>query len=79
MGKYLADDAKVGVDEENFKYELKSIVIHRGGAYGGHYYAYIKDDMTEGKWHLEKQEMFDDKPVEIVKKKFEISNFMTDK
>jgi len=26
-------------------YELKSIVIHRGGPYGGHYHAYIRDDL----------------------------------
>jgi len=31
------------------KYELYSMMIHRGGAYGGHYYAYIKDFKT-GKW-----------------------------
>ena len=28
---------------DDFIYELKSIVIHRGGAYGGHYFAYIKE------------------------------------
>jgi ubiquitin carboxyl-terminal hydrolase 40 len=26
---------------ENCHYELKSIIIHRGGAHGGHYHAYI--------------------------------------
>ena len=26
---------------ENCIYELKSVIIHRGGAYGGHYHAYI--------------------------------------
>lgn len=25
-------------------------MIHSGGAYGGHYYAYIKD-LETGKWH----------------------------
>ena len=28
-------------ESENTIYELKSIIIHRGGAYGGHYHAYI--------------------------------------
>jgi len=26
-------------------YELKSIIIHRGGTYGGHYHAYIQDEL----------------------------------
>ncbi|KAJ8313576.1 hypothetical protein KUTeg_008137 [Tegillarca granosa] len=32
------------------EYELFSVVIHRGGAYGGHYHAYIKDIDGLGKW-----------------------------
>ena len=32
-------------------YELYAILIHSGGAYGGHYYAYIKDTEDTGKWH----------------------------
>ena len=31
-------------------YELYSIMIHSGGAYGGHYYAYIKS-FEDGKWY----------------------------
>jgi len=31
-------------------YELYSILIHSGGAYGGHYYAYIKS-FEDGKWY----------------------------
>ena len=31
-------------------YELYSVLIHSGGAAGGHYYAYIKD-MDENQWH----------------------------
>lgn len=33
-----------------FVYELYSIMIHSGGAYGGHYYAYIKS-FEDGKWY----------------------------
>ena len=29
-----------------FVYELFAVMIHSGGAYGGHYSAYIKDDET---------------------------------
>eukprot|EP01119_Soliformovum_irregulare_P023222 TRINITY_DN8089_c0_g2_i3.p1 TRINITY_DN8089_c0_g2~~TRINITY_DN8089_c0_g2_i3.p1 ORF type:complete len:1165 (-),score=386.65 TRINITY_DN8089_c0_g2_i3:60-3554(-) len=32
-----------------YVYELYSVLIHKGSALGGHYYAYIKD-MAEGKW-----------------------------
>lgn len=34
-------------------YELKAIVIHKGGPYGGHYHAYIRDDLKEGVWNLQ--------------------------
>lgn len=36
--------------EGPFVYELYSIMIHQGGAFGGHYYAYIKDIET-GLWY----------------------------
>jgi len=54
MGKYIDDG--IEHNKEQDIYELKSIVIHRGGAYGGHYYAYIKDDLKEGNWDLEMPE-----------------------
>lgn len=44
MRPYLSSDCQDKSDDYCM-YELKSIVIHRGGAYGGHYFAYIKDDM----------------------------------
>jgi len=34
-----------------FVYELYAVMVHSGGAYGGHYYAYIKDSGPGGKWH----------------------------
>lgn len=33
-----------------YVYELYSIMIHNGGAYGGHYFAYIKS-FEDGKWY----------------------------
>jgi len=36
--------------EGNFVYELYAIMIHSGSAFGGHYYAYIKDIET-GVWY----------------------------
>lgn len=40
--KYLQDGP--------FVYELYAIMIHQGGALGGHYFAYIKDIET-GRWY----------------------------
>lgn len=39
----LADyiDPEAMEDPENTLYELKTILIHSGGAYGGHYHAYV--------------------------------------
>ena len=31
-------------------YELYSIMIHTGGAFGGHYFSYIKS-FEDGKWY----------------------------
>ena len=49
-----ASDSKTKVAEYlesgEFVYELYSIMVHSGGAYGGHYYAYIKS-FEDGKWY----------------------------
>ena len=53
MYKYTTEFANgMNLDPDETKYELKAIIIHRGGAYGGHYLAYIKDDQNEGNWDL---------------------------
>ena len=33
-----------------FVYELYAILIHNGGAFGGHYFAYIKSTLKD-EWH----------------------------
>ena len=33
-----------------YVYELYSIMIHNGGAYGGQYFAYVKS-VEDGKWY----------------------------
>ena len=78
MSPYVSDEVKQ--NPEALVYELKSIIIHRGGAYGGHYFAYIKDDLKAGNWNLEKIEAADlqDKPVEKVTKKFDITQHMNE-
>lgn len=67
-----------GKSADETKYELKSIIIHRGGAYGGHYWAYIKDDLQEGDWYLQLNDYYEDKPTEIKRKKFDATDYMTD-
>ena len=73
MAKYMGENAL----QDDTNYELKSIVIHRGGAYGGHYLAYIKDDLSEGNWYLEKHEEYSKEPEEVITKKFDPKDFMT--
>ena len=49
-------------------YQLYAIMIHSGGAYGGHYYAYIKS-FEDGKWYD-----FNDTTVTPLKEEEEIFN-----
>lgn len=76
MAEYL--DAEAIEDPENTHYELKTILIHSGGAYGGHYHAYIQDDLKEGNWHLKMPEQFKEEPSVFEKKKFNPKEFMTE-
>ena len=45
MSAYTDSDHVNKLSADELVYELKAIVIHRGGPYGGHYYAYMKDDL----------------------------------
>jgi ubiquitin carboxyl-terminal hydrolase 40 len=42
--------AAYGVSDTNTEYELYGIVIHRGSAHGGHYFAYVRDVLGESSW-----------------------------
>lgn len=44
MGQHLSSDAL----DNDYEYELFSVLMHRGTAVGGHYYALIKSDAE--KW-----------------------------
>uniref|UniRef100_A0A3B4GGP2 Ubiquitin specific peptidase 40 n=1 Tax=Pundamilia nyererei TaxID=303518 RepID=A0A3B4GGP2_9CICH len=37
-------------DDSDYSYELFSVIIHKGGCYGGHYHVYIKDVDKLGRW-----------------------------
>ena len=45
------------IKEGDYVYELYSIMIHSGSAWGGHYYTYIKS-FEDGQWYN-----FDDRSV----------------
>jgi uncharacterized UBP type Zn finger protein len=57
---YLDADLSGSVSEIETKYELKSIVIHRGGAMGGHYHAFIRDDLGQGKWDIKVPDAYEE-------------------
>ena len=54
--------------EGEYVYQLYSIMIHQGGAFGGHYYAYIKS-FEDGKWYN-----FNDTTVKPLENEEEIFN-----
>ena len=37
-------------DDCDYSYELFSVIIHKGGCYGGHYHVYIRDIDQLGQW-----------------------------
>ena len=50
-------------------YQLHAIIMHRGTAFSGHYFAYIRDSLGEGNWELPK-----DNPEDTdVNKKYQTS------
>ncbi|NWR95642.1 UBP40 hydrolase, partial [Furnarius figulus] len=44
------------MDESEYMYELFSVIVHKGGCYGGHYHVYIRDVDELGNWQLPEQE-----------------------
>ena len=71
-------DAEAVELPEDCIYELKSVIIHRGGAYGGHYHAFIQDELGEGNWHLEMPAEFKKDPEVFNKKAFNPKEHMTE-
>ncbi|NXC47497.1 UBP40 hydrolase, partial [Penelope pileata] len=49
------------MDDSEYVYELFSVIIHKGGCYGGHYHVYIRDVDELGNWQLQEDE---DGPIE---------------
>ena len=45
MSEYRSTDR-----DSSSQYELMSVIMHRGSAHAGHYFAYIRDSLEEGHW-----------------------------
>ncbi|XP_067315155.1 ubiquitin carboxyl-terminal hydrolase 40 [Pseudorasbora parva] len=43
--------------DSEYSYELFSVIIHKGGCYGGHYHVYIKDIDQLGHWEAPEEEV----------------------
>ncbi|XP_054427293.1 ubiquitin carboxyl-terminal hydrolase 40 [Pteronotus mesoamericanus] len=43
------------LDDLEYMYDLFSVIIHKGGCYGGHYHVYIKDVDHLGNWQFQKE------------------------
>ncbi|XP_014386059.1 PREDICTED: ubiquitin carboxyl-terminal hydrolase 40 isoform X5 [Myotis brandtii] len=43
------------LDDLEYMYDLFSVIIHKGGCYGGHYHVYIKDVDHLGNWQLQEE------------------------
>ena len=57
--QFFKDDCKLNVGDDYTKYELFSVIIHSGSAYGGHYHTYIKDTENLGNWTIHEAVMSD--------------------
>ncbi|XP_059209927.1 ubiquitin carboxyl-terminal hydrolase 40 [Centropristis striata] len=42
--------------DSDYSYELFSVIIHKGGCYGGHYHVYIRDIDQLGRWEPPEEE-----------------------
>ncbi|KAM9355903.1 ubiquitin carboxyl-terminal hydrolase 40 isoform 2-T2 [Pholidichthys leucotaenia] len=47
---------QVDGDDSDYSYELFSVIIHKGGCYGGHYHVYIRDIDELGRWEPPEEE-----------------------
>uniref|UniRef100_A0AAQ5XD49 Ubiquitin carboxyl-terminal hydrolase n=1 Tax=Amphiprion ocellaris TaxID=80972 RepID=A0AAQ5XD49_AMPOC len=57
----LVTAAKTDGEDSDYTYELFSVIIHKGGCYGGHYHAYIRDIDELGQWEEEVKKVCESK------------------
>ncbi|KAH0509379.1 Ubiquitin carboxyl-terminal hydrolase 40 [Microtus ochrogaster] len=51
----LVKASKSELDDTEYTYDLFSVIIHKGGCYGGHYHVYIKDIDHLGNWQCQEE------------------------
>ncbi|XP_076198137.1 ubiquitin carboxyl-terminal hydrolase 40 isoform X4 [Aptenodytes patagonicus] len=63
-------------DDSEYMYELFSVIIHKGGCYGGHYHVYIRDVDELGNWQLQEEEdrLIEDKALRDTENAKEVEN-----
>uniref|UniRef100_A0A4W6EAC8 Ubiquitin carboxyl-terminal hydrolase n=1 Tax=Lates calcarifer TaxID=8187 RepID=A0A4W6EAC8_LATCA len=52
-------------DDSDYSYDLFSVIIHKGGCYGGHYHVYIRDIDQLGQWEPPPKLQEDD-PLSVI-------------
>ncbi|KFP26876.1 Ubiquitin carboxyl-terminal hydrolase 40 [Colius striatus] len=67
------------MDDSEYLYELFSVIIHKGGCYGGHYHVYIRDVDELGNWQLQEEvdRLIEDKVLRDTENGKEIENPLT--
>ncbi|NXA41779.1 UBP40 hydrolase, partial [Eudromia elegans] len=67
------------LDDSEYMYELFSVIIHKGGCYGGHYHVYIRDVDELGNWQVQEEDdnMVEDKVLRDTEKDKEVENPLT--
>ncbi|KAF1506029.1 Ubiquitin carboxyl-terminal hydrolase 40, partial [Megadyptes antipodes antipodes] len=63
-------------DDSEYMYELFSVIVHKGGCYGGHYHVYIRDVDELGNWQLQEEEdrLIEDKALRDTENAKEVEN-----
>ncbi|XP_036853622.2 ubiquitin carboxyl-terminal hydrolase 40 isoform X1 [Manis javanica] len=59
------------LDDLEYMYDLFSVIIHKGGCYGGHYHVYIKDVDHLGNWQFQQEEIKPDVNLKDLQKEEE--------
>ncbi|XP_069869558.1 ubiquitin carboxyl-terminal hydrolase 40 isoform X2 [Dipodomys merriami] len=54
------------LDDSGYMYDLFSVIIHKGGCYGGHYHVYIKDVDHLGNWQFQEEKSKPDVNLEAL-------------
>uniref|UniRef100_A0A8C5YUX4 Ubiquitin carboxyl-terminal hydrolase 40 n=1 Tax=Marmota marmota marmota TaxID=9994 RepID=A0A8C5YUX4_MARMA len=62
------------LDDLEYIYDLFSVIIHKGGCYGGHYHVYIKDVDHLGNWQFKQEESKPDVNLKTLQNEEEIDD-----